>query len=183
MKKMKKFLRVLLLLACVVYLVLFVRDVESVLDYRLLTQIEPSPKTWFWLCFSGLMTLGSVVFATVYVFSKYLWKRRWALTVAMALAGIFVAFSEVAHVNEYFRALHPVVGIMAAAIYITCIFAVKVPHRRYIACGTLAAFLVSYCIVGGIADGVAAAFDWSLRYAGPLIPLGLLGLILPDQYD
>lgn len=183
MKNLKKAVRVLLLLGCIVYLVLFVKDLESILDYQKLSGIQQEPKLWFWLFFGEFLPVVSLAFATVYAFSKRLWKMRWALTVAVALMCIMLAFSDVLHINETYVALYPAVALLAGAIYITCVYAVKALYRRYIAAGTLAVLLIAYCVAGGIDNSVYIAFNWSLRYAGPLIPLGLLGLILPERYD
>lgn len=180
---MKKVVRVLLVLACVVYLALFAKDLESLLDYERLSLAKNDAKTWFWLYYSELLPLVALVFASVYAFSKYLWKKRWMLTVAVALCGIFLAFSDYFHIYEEYNALHPAVTLLATGIYIACIYAAKVPYRRYIAGGTMAVLMVSLWIVCGMGAGFDAVLSWSLGYTAPLIPLGMLGLILPERYD
>ena len=192
MKKLKNFSRVLLAFGCLLYVIFFVRDLEVLLEYERIGLSTNDGKTWFWLFYAGLLPLISLGFASAYAFSKYLFHKRWMLTVAVAVMGVFLAFGDLLHVNAEFDALPPVVSLLAAGIYIACIYAPKVPHRRAIAAATMAVLLVGQCLVCGISMGLQTAdvsvafravYVWALCYNAPLIPLALLGLILPEKFD
>ena len=192
MKKLKNFSRALLAFGCLLYVILFARDFEILAEYERMGLYVNDAKTWFWLFYAGLMPLIALGFASVYAFSKYLFKKRWMLTVAVAVMGVFLAFSELLHVNEEYDALPAVVSLLAAGIYIACIYAPKVPHRRAIAATSMAVLMVGQWLVCGISMGLQnqdlsvafrAVYVWSVCYTAPLIPLALLGLILPEKYD
>lgn len=180
---MKKTIRALLLLACLVYVVLFVKDIEAMTTFDLMSGAEHTPEEWTWLFFSEGLTIVSLLLVTVYAFSRYLWKKRWLLAVAVGLYAVFLAFSGMLHVDSSYKALPPVVTLVLMAGYIPCIYAIKLPRRRLIACGVMALQMVGSVTVCLIGAGFSALMPWALRYTAPLILFGLLGLILPDQYD
>lgn len=180
---MKKLIRVLLILECIVFVILFVKDIEAMTSFDLMSGATHAAEEWIWLYFSEGLTIASVLLATVYAFSRYLWKKRWLLTAAAGLFGIFLAFSEVLHVDSGYMAPPPVVTLLAIGGYIACIYLIKLPHRRWIACGIMAALMITAILICTIAAGPNALLAWALRYTAPLIPFGLLGLILPERYD
>lgn len=192
MKKIKKIAGALLAFLSLLYFIWFVRDLETLIDYEKLGFGTDGTRTWVWMLFSNIMPIAGLIFAAVYAFSKRLWERRWMLTVAVALMGVFLAFSELMHVNEEYEALPPAVTLAAVGIYIACIYAPKVPNRRPVACAVLAVLTVSVCVLCGVSMGLQfqdatiafnAVYIWGLTYTMPLVPMALLGLCLPERYD
>lgn len=180
---MKKIVRLLLLVECFAFFVIFIKDLELLSTSNSLFASMHTAEEWVWLFVGEGLPLLSLAAATVYAFMRRQWKCRYLLAAAIAVYGAFLIVSEPLRVNPNYVSVHPVLTLIAAAAYIACIFTEKIPYRHWIAFGAAmllaVCLLIAYCVSGGL-DSV---LDWTPLYVLPLIPLGMLGRILPGKYD
>lgn len=177
---MKKFARVLLIVECFVFLLIFAKDLESLIAYNPVFVQKHTTEEWIWFFVAEVLPLASVIVATVYSFLHNK-KNGYLLAIAVGLYGVFLMISEAFRVHSRYVSVPPVVAAMALAVFLACIFFHKVPYRKKIAAAAMAVLAVGLLVAHIIAGGISNLMDWGWIYVPPVLIFALLGYILPDK--
>ena len=180
---MKKLIRYWLMLVSFVFLVLFVRDTENMLEYsRLIMNKQPEAIEWVWAISSRLVPAIAFGVLSYYSFCAE-WEKRWYLVggvagylVFLVVGGTICSGLELGYTSGPVWLVLP----LAAAV-MACMLIPKIPGRRKLAVLVLLALGVEMIVAFALSRGWDGVSLWLPEYALPLLPLGIVIWQMPDK--
>lgn len=179
---MKNFIRTWLIVECFAFFVMFVRDLEAMNSYSKVLGYPPTTEEWLWLVCGTVIPMVSMGIAIYYAF-KHTWANRFFLAGAAVVYGVFVLLGEkmTEPLSLQYVTLPAYITLPLLIAFVVCVLLQCIPHRHWIAFGAIMALGVGMIACYAIREGFGTVLDWTPTYVLPLIPLALLGRIMPDK--